>query len=143
MDVKKLSHCIYICDYHLVIATKYRREIFNKGMFAYLKIKLTEIRKYYPAIEIKQANHDKDHIHLLISIPPTMSVGKVVGLIKSNTSTSMKKKFPFLKQVYYGTDGIWSDGYFASTVGINEQAIRRYIELQGQLDTGQAKLEFS
>lgn len=143
MEAKRLNHCAYICDYHLVIVTKYRHEFLNKGVFAYLKIKITEIRKYYPILEIKETNHDKDHIHLLISIPPTMSIGKVVGLIKSNTSTSMKKKFPFLKQIYYGTDGIWSAGYFVSTIGINEQAIRRYIEMQGQLDTGQAKLEFN
>ena len=142
MEYKRLSHCVYICDYHLVLVTKYRREIFNNGIFAYLKIKLTEIRKYYPQIEYKEMNYDKDHIHLLISIPPTMSVGSIVRIIKSNTSKPMKKKFPFLQQVYYGTDGIWSDGYFVSTVGINERTIRQYIEMQGQQDVGQAKLEF-
>ena len=70
-----------------------------------------------------------------------MSVGSAVRIIKSNISVNLKKKFPFLKKVYYGTDGIWSEGYFVSTVGINEQIIKRYIEAQGEEDAGQAKLE--
>ncbi len=51
----------------------------------------------------------------------------------------MKKKFAFLKEVYWGTDGIWSDGYFFSTVGINEKIIKNYIEMQGKEDLGQTE----
>ncbi len=141
MEYKRLSHCVYVCDYHIVLVTKYRRKIFNEGIFAYLSIKLTEIRKYYPLIDFKEVNHDENHIHALISIPPTMRVGKVVQLIKSNTARELKQKFPHLREVYWGTDGIWSDGYFVSTVGINEKIIRQYIEMQGEEDAGQAKLE--
>jgi putative transposase len=68
------------------------------------------------------------------------SVSQAVRIIKSNTSRDLKKKFPFLKDVYWGTDGIWSDGYFVSTVGINEHVIKNYIENQGKEDSGQAKL---
>ena len=142
MEFRKQSHAVYHCEYHLVLPTKYRRKIFNNGIFAYLEVKLLEIRKYYPEIEFKKVNHDRDHIHMLVSIPPKMSVGSVVRIIKANTSRGLKQKFPFLKQVYWGTDGIWSDGYFASTVGINEDIIRRYIANQGKEDSGQAKLEF-
>ena len=53
----------------------------------------------------------------------------------------MKQKFPFLKEVYWGAAGLWSDGYFVSTVGINEEVIKDYIERQGKEDIGQAKLE--
>ena len=141
MEFRKQAHAICHCQYHLVLPTKYRREIFNAGVFAYFKTKLLEIREYYPAVEIVEANHDHDHVHLLIIIPPKTSVGSVVRIMKSNTSRSMKEKFPFLKQVYYGTDGIWSEGYFVSTVGINEKAIKMYIEKQGKEDSGQAKLE--
>jgi len=140
MEFKKLSHCVYHCEYHLVLVSKYRRKIFNEGIFAYFEIKINEIRKHYPLIECKTVNHDQDHIHLLISIPPTMSVGNAIRIIKSNTATSLKQKFPFLKELYWGTDGIWSDGYFATTVGINEKMIKQYIEQQGKEDTGQAKL---
>ena len=85
-------------------------------------------------------NHDRDHVHILLSIPPKMSVGSVVRIIKSNTGNSMKKKFDFLKKIYQGNDGIWSDGYFVSTTGINESIISHYIQYQGKEDCGQAQL---
>jgi len=67
---------------------------------------LAEIGEHYPQIFIKEVNHDQDHIHLLVSIPPTVAVGKVVGLIKQNTARELKQKFAFLKQVYWGTDAV-------------------------------------
>ena len=130
----------------MAITTKYRHEWLNEGIFAYLQVKLTEIRKHYPLIDFKTINYDSkqpDHIHLLLSIPPTMSVGSVVRVIKSNTSRELKQKFPFLKKLYWGTDGIWSDGYFVSTVGVNEQIIKQYIENQGKEDSGQALLDLT
>lgn len=79
---------------------------------------------------------------MLISIPPTMSVGNVVRLIKTNTSRKIKEQFPFLKEVYWGADGIWSAGYFVSTVGVNKQIIEKYIEKQGKEDSGQTATLF-
>jgi|SRR3989344_308604 len=131
-------HCVWNCDYHLVLPTKYRRKIFKQpGILEYLGRVVSDIHEYYPRIKIKELNHDQDHIHILISIPPQMSVGSVVRLIKSNTARRLKKKFAFLKQAYWGTDGIWSEGYFVSTSGVSEEIIRRYIQLQGQEDAGQ------
>jgi putative transposase len=130
-------HCVWLCDYHIVLPTKYRRKIFNDGLFAYVERKLLQIPEHYPNLYFKEVNHDEDHIHLLVSIPPQMTVGSVVRLIKSNTARNLKEQFPFLKKVYWGTDGIWSEGYFVSTVGVDEATIRRYIEDQGNVDTGQ------
>lgn len=126
-----------------MVVTKYRQKIFNEGIFAYFDIKLAEITSHYPLIKFVEVNHDRDHLHLLMSAPPTMSVGKAVGLVKQNTSRELKRKFPFLKEVYWGTDAIWSEGYFVATVGINEAIIQKYIEEQGKKDAGQAKLELS
>jgi len=123
-----------------VFATKYRRKIFNDGIFTYMLERLKELKDHYPEIEIIEIGHDSDHVHMLVSIPPKMSVAKVVGIIKANTSRRLKEKFRFLKDVYWGTDGIWSDGYFVSTVGINEQIIQKYIANQGKEDSGQAQL---
>ena len=141
MELIHLSHCVYRCEYHIVVVTKYRRKIFNEGIFAYFDIKLAELTSHYPLIKFVKVNHDQDHLHLLVSIPPTMTVGKAVGLVKQNTSRELKQKFPFLKEVYWGTDAIWSEGYFVATVGINEAVIQKYIEEQGKKDAGQAKLE--
>lgn len=71
-----------------------------------------------------------------------MSIGKAVGLIKQNTARELKQKFPFLKQVYWGTEAVWSESYFVSTVGLNEAVIRKYIEDQGKKEAGQTKFVF-
>jgi len=125
----------------MVITTKYRRKIFNEGIFVYFHKRLAGITEHYPLIKFKTINHDKDHLHLQVSIPPTMSVGKVVGIIKQNTARQLKQKFPFIKEVYWGTESVWSEGYFVSTVGINKSAIKKYIERQGKKDAGQTKFE--
>jgi putative transposase len=125
------------------MVTKYRKGIFNEGIFAYVEKKLAEITEHYPLIKFRTVNHDMDHVHFLVSIPPTMIVGKVIGIIKQNTSRELKQKFPFLKRVYWGTDAVWSEGYFVSTVGIDESVIQRYIEEQGKKDAGQTKFEIS
>jgi len=138
---RKSAHCVFVCDYHIVLPTKYRRNILNEGVLAYIKLKLKEINKYHPDIVFKEVNHDHDHIHLLVSIPPQRSVGSVVRIVKANTARELKAKFPFLKKTYWGTESIWSSGYFVSTVGINEDIIKQYIENQGKEDAGQAKLE--
>jgi len=139
-EYRRQSHCVYRCDYHIVVSTKYRRQIFNEGIFAYLETKIGDIEKHYPDVKIKEKNHDKDHIHILVSLPPKYAVSWFVRMFKSNTSKGMKQKFPFLKDLYWGTDGIWSDGYFVDTVGMNAERIRKYIEYQGDQDSGQAKL---
>ena len=140
MELVSLSHCVYHCEYHLILVTKYRRKIFNEGIFAYFETKLAEVIEHYPLIKIKTVNHDQDHIHFLISLPSTIAVGKVVGVIKQNTAKDLKQKFPFLKQVYWGTDSVWSEGYFVTTVGANETIIKKYIENQGKKDLGQTLL---
>ncbi len=139
MEYYKQSHCVYYTRYHLVFATKYRRNIINEGVKAYLEKLLNKINEFYPEIRFHEINGERDHIHLLITIPPKMAVSKAVSTIKSNTSSAIKKKFDFVKKAYWGTDGMWSDGYFVSTVGINEDVIKKYIEMQGKDDSGQIK----
>ena len=141
MEYTRTAHNVYHCRYHLVMATKYRRKIFNKGICNFLKERLKQVVEHYPQLRFIEVNHDVDHVHILVSIPPSMAVGSVVRIIKSNLSKDLKRKFAFLKEVYWGTDGIWSDGYFVSTTGIDESIIRRYIEFQGKEDSGQTKFD--
>jgi putative transposase len=139
---RKTSHSTYLCDYHIVFPTKYRRPCITDELWKYLYSKLLEITTYYPELYFYEANHDKDHIHILISVPPTKKICDIVRLIKSNTSRGIKEKFPILKKQYWGQDGIWSDGYFVSTVGVNKDIVTKYIEKQGEFDTGQTALLF-
>ena len=143
MKYRKQTNCVFYCDYHIVISTKYRKKIFNQGVFAYLNKRLNSITEHYPEILIKEINHDKDHIHMLVSIPPKRSVGWFIRIFKANTAKQLKDKFPFIKKVYWGTESIWSKGYFVSTLGITESVIREYIKHQGKQDSGQAQLELA
>ena len=112
----------------------------QRGVQAYLVEILKGLPKHRPDIIVKEINTDQDHIHLLVSIPPTESVGTVVRLLKSNTAKALNDKFPDLRRVYWGTRSIWSAGYFVSTVGVNEEIIHRYIQNQGKEDAGQSSL---
>ncbi len=141
MRLRKQAHCVYQCEYHLVLVSKYRRNIFNAGSFAYFQELMKKLRDDMREVEVLTMNHDKDHIHLHLSIPPKLRISDVVRYIKSNTGRLMKRRYTYMRKAYYGTDGIWSDGYFVSTVGINEHAIQKYIEYQGKEDNGQATLE--
>jgi putative transposase len=136
------AHSIYLCDYHIVMCTKYRRQVINKGFGTYLSNKAYEVTKHYPKLRIKEFNYEKDHIHMLVSIPPSMSVGSFIRLYKTNSSRKVKEQFSFLKKVYWGTDSLWSGGYFASTVGVNEAIIRKYIQNQGEEDAGRTATLF-
>ena len=142
MRLRKSAHTVYKTQYHVVIVTKYRRKILVKGVSQYLKVIFQEIRKFRPDVEFIEVGCDKDHVHLHMVIPPKYAVSEIVGALKSNTARKLKAKFRFLEKVYWGTDSIWSTGFFVSTVGINEQTIRNYVRWQGQEDFGQAQLEF-
>lgn len=86
MKIRKQGHCAYKCDYHLVITTKYRRKIFNPGSFQYFcELMKGVLMEGMPEVEMLEANHDEDHVHLLLSIPPKMRVRDVVKRIKSTT----------------------------------------------------------
>lgn len=139
MEFRRQSHAIYHTRYHIVIATKYRRKVLTEGVWAYLRLKLKNVTEHHPDIRIFEANGGSDHAHLLLEVPPRTAVGHAVNIIKTNTAKSLREHFPFLDKVY-DREGVWSIGYFVSTVGINEAMIKRYIERQSKEDRGQAKL---
>ena len=140
METRRQAHAIYRCQYHLVWIPRYRYAVLVEGVRDYLKLKLEETRKYYPEIEYLEVNIQPDHVHLLTSFPPKYSIAQVMQIIKQNTGKALKDQFEFLKSRYYGRGGIWSVGYFASTVGLDETIIRKYIQLQEKEDLGQARL---
>jgi len=141
MEFRKQAHCTYHTRYHLVFVTKYRRKILKQGLGRYLLVLFKSVERHHPEIEIVEMNTDEDHVHLLAFIPPRMAVADAVRILKSNSAREMLKRFPFLRTMYDQSDmGIWSDGYFVSTVGCDQATIERYIKRQGLEDKGQEKL---
>ena len=109
-------------------------------MGRYLTYLAKGLQRQHPEIQVIEVNTDEDHIHILCSIAPKISVADAVKIIKANTARLMKKKFPFITQGYWHNDTMWSIGYFVSTVGITEAIVQKYIEMQGEEDSGQAQL---
>ena len=142
MEYFRQAHAIYHTKYHLVWIPRYRRKILTHGIADYLTVILQCIKEWHPDIILHECAIQPDHVHILVSIPPRMSVSDGVCVMKTNTSVALRKKFPFLSKLYPRKEGVWSTGYFVSTVGINEAIIARYIKMQEREDCGQAKLVF-
>lgn len=142
MKIKKTAHAAYRVQYHIVWTTRFAKKILVKGAQEYLEIKINEVRKHHPDWEIVLIGFGEEHVHLSIEFPPRYAGSYVIETIKKNTSREMKKKFKFLREAYWDGGGMWSVGYFFSTVGVNEKIIRNYIEHQRREDSGQAELEF-
>lgn len=89
----------------------------------------------HPDWWLETINTDEDHVHVMMEIPPKYSIADVVKELKSYSSIHLRKRFKFIDEIYQRS-GIWSTGYFVSTVGLNEERIRKYIEFQNKKDIG-------
>ena len=107
---------------------KYRRCILNPGVRGYLAKLFPKALRQMPGCEIISYNMQVDHIHMVIIIPPKYSVSEVIGRLKGQTASRLRKKFGWLKKVYWKENVVWSPGYFVSTVGIEEEKILKYVE---------------
>jgi putative transposase len=137
MRVRHLNHSTYKHQYHIVWGTKYRRKFLKPYVLPELKKILYTTTKKNPTLWIETINVDEDHVHIQIEIGPNTTVADAVSKLKSTSSRFLRDKFKFIRNIYIEKDGIWSVGYFSSTVGINEETIRRYIEWQGKQDEPQ------
>ena len=137
MRIQNLNHSTYQHQYHIVWGTKYRRRILKPYVVLELKRSLWSTVKKYPTLWIFAMSTDEDHVHMQIEIAPNTLVADAVSRLKSESSRHLRKKFRFIKDIYIEKDGIWSVGYFSSTIGLNEEQIRRYIVSQGKKDKPQ------
>jgi len=140
MQIRLSAHGAYHHQYHLVWIPKYRKRVLKGDLKDFLAKRLGEIQEYHPDIEGEQFSIHVDHVHLVVVIPPQYTVSAIVGKIQANTSREIRQRFPWVKQVYWRNE-FWSVGFFSSTVGIDEAVIKRYVEFQEKVDTGQLKLQ--
>lgn len=131
-DINSLTHTKWRCQYHIVFAPKYRRQIiYGKYRIEIGKILRTICERN--GVEIIEANACTDHIHMLVSIPPKISVSKFMGILKGKSSLMIFDRFANLKYKY-GNRHFWSRGNYVDTVGRNKNAIRKYIQSQLEED---------
>jgi putative transposase len=132
LDTNSLAHTKWECKYHIVFAPKYRRQIIYGKIKADIGQMLRKLCEY-KGIEILEAEACKDHIHMLISVPPKYSVAQIMGYLKGKSSLMIFEKYANLKYKY-GNRHFWCRGYYVSTVGANRKAIQEYIRNQLQED---------
>ena len=142
-DVSSLSHTKWDCQYHIVFTPKYRR----KAIYSKLR---RDIGKYlrrlcdYKGVEIVEANACPDHIHMLVKVPPKISISSFMGYLKGKSSLMIFEEHANLKY-NYGNRHFWAEGYFVSTVGMNKNAIKKYIqnqELEDQINDKRSLKEY-
>lgn len=123
-DDNSLAHTRWNCKYHIVFAPKYRRKV----IYGKLR-RLCELKE----VEIIEAHAMPDHIHMLVKIPPKISVSSFMGYLKGRSAVIIHERHANLKY-NYGNRSFWARGYFASTVGLNQKTIEKYIREQESED---------
>ena len=133
-----LAHTKWLCKYHIVFTPKYRRKIiYNQYKTDLAKI-LHDLYAY-KGVEIIEGHLMPDHVHMLVSIPPKYSVSQFMGYLKGKSALMMFERHANLKYKF-GNRHFWAEGYYVSTVGLNEETIRKYIREQEKHDMAKDKL---
>ncbi|MDU3262515.1 MULTISPECIES: IS200/IS605 family transposase [Clostridium] len=138
MDNSSLAHSKWNCKYHIVFAPKYRRQVIYGKIKADIGRILRELCEH-KKVEIIEANACKDHIHMLVSIPPKLSVAQFMGYLKGKSSLMIFDRHANLKY-RYGNRQFWCKGYYVDTVGRNKKVIEEYIKNQIQEDIAYEQL---
>ena len=133
MSYESLSHSKWDCKYHLVFVPKYRKKKLYGEIRRYLGPKFHELAQQ-KGCKILEGHMVQDHVHMLISVPPKFAVSEIVGYIKGKSAIAIARQFSGRKRNFNG-ERFWARGYAVSTVGFEEEQIRKYIKNQEQLDS--------
>ena len=126
---KKLSQTIWCCQYHIVWVPKFRFRVLTDRVAAEVETCI-RIFSAQQNCEIQELNVQVDHIHLLVLVPPKISISGYVGAVKGRTAIRVLNKFRKLKEKPYWGNHFWARGYCVDTVGLDEEMIRKYIKYQ-------------
>ncbi|WP_065678281.1 IS200/IS605 family transposase [Vibrio atlanticus] len=134
-DYRSSSHVYWRCKYHIVWTPKYTYKIL-KGREGALLFNLYIVQSIYCAMkdcEVLELNVQLEHVHLVVIVPPKLSVSSLLGFLKGRTAIRLFNKFPHIRKRLWGNH-FWARGYFVDTVGVNEKVIRRYVRHQDKQD---------
>ena len=130
MELYKNRHSVYKLTYHIVLVTKYRHKCINDDIFNYMKQHINWVVSDWGG-SLDEINHDFDHIHMLLSLPPQQAPSRAVCSIKTVTSRMLCKEFNDYLSKFYLKDSFWSDSYLVLTVGgATIDVVKSYIEDQ-------------
>jgi putative transposase len=142
MSYRKTAHSVYDLKYHIVWITKYRKPILRGEIGKRVR---ELVRQTCASLEvyIVKGHVSKDHVHLLVSVPPKLSVSELVKRLKGRSSRKMLEEFGELRKLYWGRH-LWARGYFATSTGnVTDEIIAEYIEKQSQIAPEDEEQNFS
>lgn len=131
-DFKRLAHAVWECKYHIVWCPKYRFQILKDEVAQHLDELIRQLCQW-KGLVVLELNVQVDHVHLLLSLPPKYSVSEAVGFLKGKTAIKMFERHSQLRRRYWGRH-FWARGYCVSTVGLDEEMIRKYVKWQLKKD---------
>lgn len=131
-DFKRSTHAVWECKYHMVWCTKYRFRILKEEVGRSVRDIIRQLCEW-KRVEILEGNVQIDHIHLIVFFPPKYSIAEVVGFLKGKSAIKIFDRHIGLKKRYWGRH-FWAKGYCVSTVGLDEEQIRKYVRWQLKRD---------
>jgi len=126
---KRLSHTLYESKYHIVFCPKYRYRILKEAIGEYVNQQVYQLCQQKDLVEVLELNVQPDHVHLVVSIPPKYAVSEFMGYLKGKLAIKVFRRYEHLGRRYWGRH-LWSRGYCVSTVGLDEEKIRKYVKWQ-------------
>ena len=138
---QKLSHTLWHCQYHLVWAPKYRYKILTGSVGEEVRRCICTFSEQTKT-QVVELNVRPDHVHLLVMVPPKISISDYVGMLKGRTALRVFNKFRDLKVKPYWGNHFWSKGYCVDTVGLDEEMIRKYVKYQEKQELRQEEFDF-
>lgn len=129
---KKLAHAVWECKYHVVWCPKYRFRILSGEVGRSIREIIRQLGEW-KQVKILEGNVQKDHIHLVLSVPPKYSIAETIGFIKGKSAIKVFDRHLELKRRYWGRH-FWAKGYCVSTIGLDEAQIRKYVRWQTHMD---------
>jgi len=140
---KRLAHSVYECKYHIVFCPKYRHRVLRDEVAEYIKQQIYRLCQQKDKVEVLELNVQLDQVHLVVSIPPKYAVSSFMGYLKGKLAIRLFNRYDKLGRRYWGRH-LWSRDYCVSTVGLDEDKIRKYVKWQEkkekQLEAIQGKL---
>ncbi len=138
---QKLTHVLWHCQYHIVWVPKYRFRVL-KGVIQTEVLNSIQVYCSQLSCQIVEVNIQADHVHLLVKVPPKLSISKLVGTIKGKTALRLFTRYPYLKQKPYWGNHFWAKGYCVDTVGVNAEMIQKYVKYQEKQERLQQEFPF-
>lgn len=128
-EYNRLSHSVWLCKYHIIFCPKYRYKVLEGKAEILVRNELYKLCGRKDKIQVEEINIQRDHVHLIISIPPKYAVSEIMGWLKGKVAIKLFQEQKGLSKQYWGRH-IWARGYCVSTVGLDEERIKKYVKWQ-------------